>query len=1016
MIANAKLKNFRWKYTSLIVLAWTLPPFIGLYYLVYIRLFSNQQLEDIILSPLLGSFTIGSVLISLLYFSLFSRPMTRYLKVPNVINADLANEKLWRFSFHFWGVFLTYMIVTPILVMVSAVLYADFFPQISDWFKICLVAIVISIIVGLPIFFLILDLFGKTFGELIVDRAHVTIRVKVFLIGALTPLLINTMLIQYYWTKTEFFTWETFMVWLSLELLAIIGSFVFVHSFTQSLDPLKKILTRPTKIGEIATAELLPQSTDELGVLISGYKRLLTDLHVQNELLLLSNRVLRDVGKDHNAAKIYLNIVTLCKESITGDKIFLILHDEKNDELVGVAQTGEGYREIGHFRLSLNEISLAAEVYTQGKTSVVSDVSKDVRLNTQITKKYHVRSAIATPLMVEKNIIGVLMSTNKEIRGEYTKQDIQLIEGFAREAAIAIHTQILIDFRLEAEKALKESEIRYRRMIETSNEGVWMVNENNQVTFVNKRMSEILGYDSCEMIGKQWRNYVDDEMAEVIKSTSIELLKGISIQKDFRFIKNDGSELWTLMNASPIFQEENKFIGALAMFTDITERKKAEDQIQRMAYHDSLTGLPNRALFMDRLQQALFRMERHGGKGAVMFLDLDRFKTINDSLGHPTGDAILIETANRLSESIRSEDTVARLGGDEFVILISEDEKAINEESAELKRLAEKLRAELAKPFYVNSLELHITVSIGIVTFPQHGENSTDIIREADTAMYRAKTLGRNHVQFYLPDMADAAHERLLLENQLRNALRLNEFVIQLQPQLCIKSHKIVAVEALLRWNNATTGLVSPDTFLDLLDETGLINEVGVWVLRQSIQELLALRAEKNIALQDLRLSVNVSPRQFQQDNFVETITDILEESKLPPDTLELEITEDILIMDMNDTINKMHSLKKLGVTFAIDDFGTGYSSLTYLKQLPVDILKIDRSFVSDLSNNKSDRAIVETIIAMSEHLGLEVVAEGVETKDQFEFLQEQGCQYYQGYYFAEPLGTGELIEIAYAE
>jgi len=1015
MMPHKSTTYFRQKYTSLIFLAWFLPPLLGLSYLIYIELFDFSQIDKIIFSPLLPAFVIGSLVAYLIYFTQFSRPMVRYLQAPNVINADLANEKLWRFSFHFWGHFLTYMFLAPLVVMISANIYADFSPEISDWFKICLVAIVVSIIVGLPIFFLIMDLFGKTFGELIVDRAHVTIRVKVFLIGALTPLLIDTMIVQYYWTKTGYFSWETFMVWLALEALAIVGSLIFVHSFAQSLAPLQKILTRPKNIGEIATSALQPQSTDELGVLISGYKRLLTDLHVQNELLQLSNRVLRDVGRDYNVETIYLNIVSLCKESITGDKIFLILHDEKTDDLVGVAQTGEGYKEMGHFRLSMNEISLAAEVYTSGKTSIISDISKDIRLNKSITKKYHVRSAIATPLIVEQGVIGVLMSTNKEVRGDYTKQDIQLIEGFAREAAIAIHTQMLISSRIDAEAALKESETRYRRMIETSNEGVWTTNERNRINFVNKRMAELLGYSAREVINKNWSEFVDEEMQQVSNQAYRDLGRGVAVQVDFRLTKKDGSELWTLMNASPIYHYDGKYLGALCMFTDITERKKAEAQVQRMAYHDSLTGLPNRVLFMDRLQQALYRIERHGGQGAVMFLDLDRFKTINDSLGHPTGDALLKEAARRLSSSVRSEDTVARLGGDEFVVLITETDKPIEDESIELKRLADKLRFELAKPFYIDNRELHITVSIGIVTFPTtSGETSTDIIREADTAMYRAKADGKNHVRFYLPDMADAAHERLLMENQLRNAIKEKEFVVQLQPQVSIATNKITTVEALIRWHCPEKGIVMPDKFLHILDETGLISEVGEWVLRESLTELIKLREDKNIYLQDLRLSVNVSPRQFSQENFVNRILLVLRETGLDPNALELEITEDILINNVEETIEKMRELKNIGVTFAIDDFGTGYSSLAYLKTLPVDILKIDKSFVSDISNNKNDRAIVETIIAMSHHMGLSVVAEGVETIEQYEFLKEHGCQYYQGYFFAQPLETEELREISY--
>ena len=1013
MLSHLTAKSFTRSFVSLILLAWILPALVGLSYLVYINMFTLRQAIQMMFSPVLGLFVLFTTIGAVWYFLKFAKPMIAYLANgnDNQQTSDTVLQRIRRFPFHFWSLFLGYLVLAPIFTIESAVVSTHFESHSMDWIQISLVALVVSIIVGLPLFFLLFDLFGRAFGGLITKQIVLTVKTKVFLIGALVPLLIDTVLVQYFWSRTGYFSSESLFVWLALEGLAISGSLIFVRSFGQSLQPLNLMLSnnQPYELADIQ--HLTPKSTDELGSITAGYKQLIQDLQAQNELLQLSHHAFQDSELD-NVENVFLKVIDLCQKAIGGDKIFLILLDPENDNLVCVAQTNEGYNPEGHFRLSRNETSMAVSIFNEGKSQAIANVPEDKSTNPRMIKQFSIRSAIGSPLIVENRVLGVLISMNSRVFRTYTDLDIRLMEGFAREAALTVHAQILNASRQAAEKALSSSEKQYRRMIETSNEGVWTVDREGRITFVNARMATMLGHQVSELKGKCWFDFVDEEMQGLGSNALETIFRGSPVLTDFRFSIANRPEIWTLMSASPITDENGLCIGALGMFSDITERKNAENQVQFLAYHDALTNLPNRALFMDRLTLALTRAVRHNTIGAVMFLDLDRFKTINDSLGHPVGDDLLKLAARRLLDTVRSEDTVARLGGDEFVVLLENLQRSDTYSYLEIQKLAEKLRFELSKPYFIDGGELHITASIGIVTFPMQDESPVDIVREADTAMYRAKAMGRNHVQFYMPEMAKAAHERLLLENQLRGALSRNEFFIQLQPQVRIADGKITSVEALLRWNSPEKGQILPDKFIGLLDETGLISSIGEWVLQSSIKTLIDIRSNPTIPCEDLRISVNISPRQFVQADFVSMIVKTLRNASLDPSALELEITEDIIIHDIDAAINKIKQLKAIGVRFALDDFGTGYSSLSYLKRLPVDILKIDRSFVKDINIDESDRAIVDSIISMAHHLNLDVVAEGVETYDQLEHLKQRNCFAYQGFLYSRPIDSDKFVSL----
>ena len=418
---------------------------------------------------------------------------------------------------------------------------------------------------------------------------------------------------------------------------------------------------------------------------------------------------------------------------------------------------------------------------------------------------------------------------------------------------------------------------------------------------------------------------------------------------------------------------------------------------------------------MDRLIQQIALLKRHDLHGALLFLDLDHFKHINDSLGHPVGDAVLKMVTARLEASVRQEDTVARLGGDEFVVLISGLEGKRAEITRQVRQVAEKLRSLLAEPMLLDGHRLQVTPSIGIALLPDHGDNPTDLLKRADIALYRAKDSGRNTIQMFRKSMQEAASERLRLENDLHLALARGEFELYFQPQVDARNGSVVGAEALLRWSHPSLGPQSPARFIQVLEESGLILEVGGWVLSEACHVGSRLLRDNLVQRDRFQLCVNISPRQFRQNDFVERVERCLQQNQLPASMLKLEITEGIVIHNLDDTIAKMRRLKKLGLSFAMDDFGTGYSSLTYLKRLPVDVLKIDQSFVRDATSDPNDAEIIRAIVAMARSLNLEVIAEGVEQAEQLEFLLQQGCHHYQGYLFSKPVPLAEFHDLLQA-
>ncbi|MFZ2853968.1 MAG: EAL domain-containing protein [Rhodocyclaceae bacterium] len=557
---------------------------------------------------------------------------------------------------------------------------------------------------------------------------------------------------------------------------------------------------------------------------------------------------------------------------------------------------------------------------------------------------------------------------------------------------------------LTVEHQAKEEQLLAQKVFEVSSEAIMITNTKNRIVSVNAAFQEITGYSEAEVKGQDPRMMASGRHdPEFFRAMWLDVKECGHWAGEIWDRRKDGKVYPKWLNIDSIRGCDGSITHHVAVFSDITDRKTSEERIRYLAHHDSLTGLPNRLTLLAHLKQALARSQRSASQLALMFIDLDNFKTINDTLGHHVGDLLLCEVARRITGVVRASDIVARIGGDEFVVVL---------EGAQLSGaaclVAQKIIDRLGESYGVEQNELHTTPSIGISIYPDDGADSESLMKNADTAMYHAKSAGRNNFQFYAVHMNAAATVRLHLEQRLRSAVALDELRLVYQPQVDLASGKPAGVEALVRWHSPDLGIVSPADFIPLAEETGLIMPIGEWVLRTACRDA---RAWLDAGIVFGRVSVNISPRQFQQHNFPERVEAILAETGLPGSALELEITESTVMETADVAIAMLHRLKALGLTLAIDDFGTGYSSLAYLKRFPVDRLKIDRSFVIDIETDPSDAAIACAVITLAHSLGLDVVAEGVETAGQVSFLRQQGCDSAQGFFYCRPVAAGEAVE-----
>ncbi|MES9815266.1 MAG: EAL domain-containing protein, partial [Candidatus Thiodiazotropha sp.] len=564
--------------------------------------------------------------------------------------------------------------------------------------------------------------------------------------------------------------------------------------------------------------------------------------------------------------------------------------------------------------------------------------------------------------------------------------------------------RVLVDKQLRMAHRTAEEKLRLAdRAFQNTAEGITVTDASGNIVSINPAFEAITGYSHEEVLGQNPRvlksgHHPDSfykEMWDTLLST------GHWRGEIWNRRKNgDAYPEWLTISAVKDGNDETThYVG---VFTDISQIKEAQDQINFLAHHDALTRLPNRALFRERFDHALMHARRENASIALLFLDLDRFKTVNDTLGHPVGDQVLLEVSKRMNQIVRASDTLARLGGDEFVLLLEEQTDA---QHAAV--VARKLLDLFSRPMIIGEHELVVTASIGITLYPNDGEDSDKLIRHADRAMYDAKQQGRNTYRFFTQALTEGALERLMMENHLRHAVTRNELILHYQPIVNLETRQLQGIEALVRWQHPEQGLIAPGLFIELAEEIGIIGEIGQWVLRAACTQLA--RWDRD-GFKVPRISVNLSVQQIDREGLITMVSEELNSSGLSPERLELEVTESMLIRNPELSRTVLSELRTIGVKFAIDDFGTGYSSLAYLKLLPLDHLKIDQSFVRDIGKDANDEAIVRAIIAMSKSLGLESVAEGVEEAHQARFLQQAGSDLAQGYLYSRPLPADEIF------
>lgn len=616
--------------------------------------------------------------------------------------------------------------------------------------------------------------------------------------------------------------------------------------------------------------------------------------------------------------------------------------------------------------------------------------------------QYGWRSSAALPLVRNGQVVGAL-SVYSDVLNAFDEDSKSLLLEMAQDVSFAMERFVDARQHQQAIEALRRSDERLRTIIENEPECVKVIGKDGALLEINKAGLAMLEIDTIEN-AKNYNllDFVTPEHRETFLDLYRRVMNGETGSLEFEVRGLNGTHRWLETHAAPMRDSNGAIDSLLGVTRDVTERRHAESRIQYLANFDALTGLPNRNLLTDHIEYTIGLARHNAETLCVMFVDIDRFKDINDTLGHSLGDLLLVEVGKRLRSTLWNTDTVSRLGGDEFVVVLPDSG------TQAAAHVAEKLLSTIARPYRVNHYELRVTASVGIAIYPNDGGDIDSLFRSADTAMYRAKQEGRNAYRFYTEEMQARAVRHMALSNAMRRAVELSEFELHYQPQLTIDSERIVGVEALLRWRNADFGDVAPTEFIPVAEYSGLLLPIGEWVMRTAVGALKEWIAGGH---EPMVMAVNLSAIQFRDRNLPDLVSKILSEAQLPCKYLELELTESVAMNDPHGAISIMEKLHKLGLRMSIDDFGTGYSSLNYLKKFSVYKIKIDKSFVRGITSSEEDRAIVKAIISLSKSLGLRTIAEGVETAAQLAFLREQQCEEAQGYYFCKPLPADRLVE-----
>ena len=731
----------------------------------------------------------------------------------------------------------------------------------------------------------------------------------------------------------------------------------YKHQHDQVIDYLREKInqlldvmgTLPLRTEELDDDTLI--SLDPIGILAESFKQVLNNQKRTNHQLELANEEINTIIDAAGAAII-----------VVDDELTIELHNKQSFNLLHSDITdciGKNlYDCINHCKMNIPK-----DIFSQVKHEKKIQRRNDILIG----EKYY--DLMATPIMDRnENIIKMIL--------------------------------MFID---NTDRNLTEDKLHLAATVfESTAEGVVVTDEKGIIVAVNDSLLKITGYKKEELIGKTPNIFKSGIHGDEFYKEIWHTINTIGHWDGELMDRRKDGQLFPVRQAiSTVRREDGTISNYVSIMSDITTQRESQEKLDFLAHHDPLTSLPNRTLFQERLSQAIEKAKRHDDKLAIIFIDLDRFKNINDTLGHTVGDKLLIKLAEHLDLLRRSTDTVARLGGDEFIFLLQDINNAQS-----MAHYCEKLIDSLKKPFEIDNYSLHLTLSIGICIFPGDGEDVDSLIKNADTAMYRAKEKGKNCYQFFTQDLSEEVAEKLTLENDLRKAVEKNQFELFYQPQYLLSQDKLVSAEALIRWHHPELGLVPPDKFIPLAEETGIILQIGEWVIRDSCRQLKEWR-DKGFKLDNI--AINVSGLQITRGDLVTFIPSIMTQYGLHPNDLEIEITESTIMNDLEYAVDTLGKLKELGLTIAIDDFGTGYSSLGYLKKLPLDKLKIDRSFIKDIDSDNDDKALVLAIIAMARNLRLDVVAEGVEHKIHHDLLVEHNCKFAQGFLFSKPLPVDEF-------
>jgi diguanylate cyclase (GGDEF)-like protein/PAS domain S-box-containing protein len=773
----------------------------------------------------------------------------------------------------------------------------------------------------------------------------------------------------------------------------------------------RRIDTRKVMLGALEQGEwdLILSNTDNPGFGPPEALKLLSDRQLDIPFILVSDRIGEEkvVSLLKAGASDYINLNNLSRlvPAVERELKEAAVRREAEKTKLALRRSENRYRQlVDHsptpiLLLQSNKIVFLNEAAKQALgVSLKRPLVNKSAAELLVKESYHLLDSSSLKSITEQND-QPLQTCFKRADGGSIQAEVfvSLVEYEGAPATQLVFTDIT--HRKESDAKLQQAV----QIIEHTMEGVLITDAQGKIDSVNPAFSEITGYNEEEIINQHPRQLISskhdaeslDNLWDHVKTTG-------SWRGELWNQRKNGEVYPVWMTISCVRDEHGDALHYVMVFSDITSIKQTQSQLEHLAHHDSLTNLPNRLLFEDRLEHAIAQAKRQNRQLAILFLDLDRFKNINDSLGHAMGDELLKEVANRLQNILRDDDTAARLGGDEFTVLVENID-----DPSQAAVVASKIQDKFKNPFKIAGRELHVTASIGISVFPEDGKDVADLTKNADAAMYQAKEQGRNNYRYYTSELTRTAFERLLLETELRSALKEDQLLLYYQPQISLRNGEMIGAEALLRWHHPRLGIIPPARFIPLAEESGLIHEIGNWVLDETCSQTRYLYRQ---GLFQGRMAINLSVRQIMQTDLILRFEQIIAESGCPPDMLQLEVTEGIFMGQMKHSVPVLDVFKKLGVSIAIDDFGTGYSSLSYLKQLPIDKLKIDRSFIRDMPHDSDAVAITQAIISLGKNLGLRIIAEGIETMAQQSLLQKMGCQEGQGYLYSPPV-PAEVFE-----